>query len=112
MAAASAAGWKRLRLSVCIRSRAASGSALLPGVMSWAAPLVAGLVRLPDVHDLDGQVAGRAEYLVRHRRRAQQTRPARATARPDHELAGSGLPGCPDQPGSRVVGPDLAQSPA
>src|SRR5271170_4644586 len=80
--------------------------------MSWASPLVAGLVRLPDVHDLDGQVASRAEYLVRHRRSVQQTRPARATARPDHELTGSGLAGGPDQPGSRVAGPDLEQRPA
>jgi hypothetical protein len=32
----------------------ASGSAVLPGVLSWAGPLVAGLVRPSDVHDLDG----------------------------------------------------------
>ena len=31
------------------------------------------LTRPPDVHDLDGQVAGRTEHLVRHRRPAQQT---------------------------------------
>ncbi len=59
--------------SVCIRSWAASGCGVLPGVMSWAVPLVAGLVRPPDVHDLDGQVASRAEDLVRHRGGVQQT---------------------------------------
>jgi hypothetical protein len=32
----------------------ASGSAVVPGVLSWARPLVAGLVRPSDVHDLDG----------------------------------------------------------
>src|ERR1700729_417653 len=80
--------------------------------MSWASPLVAGLVRPPDVHDLDGQVASGAEHLVRERGPGQQARPARAAARPDHELAGSGLAGGPDQPGSRVVGPDLPQGPA
>jgi hypothetical protein len=37
-----------------------------------ATPFVAGLVRLPDVDDLDGQVAGRAEDLVRQRGPVQQ----------------------------------------
>jgi adenylate kinase family enzyme len=92
--------------------RAASRYAVLPGVRSWAAPLVAGLVRAPDVHDLDGQVAGGAEHLIRDRGPGQQARPARAAARPDHELTGSRLAGGPDQPGSRVAGPDLAQGAA
>jgi hypothetical protein len=47
--------------------RAASGCAVLPGVMSRAAPPVAGLVRLPDVRDLDGQVASSVGHLVRDR---------------------------------------------
>ena len=94
------------------RSLAASCCAVWPSVMSLAAPLLAGLVRPPDIHDLDGQVASSAEHLVRYREPGQQTRPARASARPDHELAGPGLTGRPDQPGSRVVGPDLAQGPA
>lgn len=42
----------------------------------WSgAPLVAGLIGPPDVHDLDGQVTSRAERLVRHRRPVHQTRP-------------------------------------
>ena len=52
--------------SACTRTPAASGCAVLPGVMSRTVPLVAGLVRPPDIHDLDGQVASRAEHLVRH----------------------------------------------
>ena len=53
--------------AACTRSPGASGCAVLPGVMPWAMPLVAGLVWPPNVHDLDGQVADRAEHLVRHR---------------------------------------------
>ena len=63
-------------------TRAASGSAVLPGAPSWAGPLVAGLVRPSDVHDLDGQAASRAEHLVRHRGLVQQARPARPAMRP------------------------------
>jgi hypothetical protein len=36
----------------------------------------------------------------------------RAAARPDHELAGTGPAGGPDQAGSRVAGPDHTQRPA
>jgi len=41
-----------------------------------ATPFAAGLVRPSDVHDLDGQVAGRAEHLFRHRGPVQQARQA------------------------------------
>jgi hypothetical protein len=75
------------------------------------APLVAGLVRPTHVHDLDGQVASRAENLVRHCRAIQQARPAGAAARSDHQLAGAGLACRPDQPGGNVAGPDLRQRP-
>ena len=92
--------------------RAASGSTMLPGALSWVRPLAAGLVRLSDVHDLDGQVAGPAEHLVRHRGLVHQARPARPAMRPDHELASAGLARGPDQPGSDVAGADLKQSPA
>ena len=73
---------------------------------------MAGCVRAPDVHDVDGQVAGRAEHLVCHRGPVQQARPARPALRPDHELASVGLACGLDQPGSNVAGPDLKERPA
>jgi hypothetical protein len=48
------------------------GPAALPDVAFGGAPLVAGLVRPADVHNLDGQVAGRSEHLIRHGGPAQQ----------------------------------------
>ena len=73
---------------------------------------MAGLVRPSNVHDLDGQVASRAEHLVGHRGPVQQARPVRPAIRRDYELASAGLACGPDQPGSNVAGPDLEQSPA
>jgi hypothetical protein len=55
------------------------GPVALPSVAFGGVPLVAGRVlgfRPADVHDLDGQVAGRAEDLVGDGRAVQQPRPA------------------------------------
>ncbi len=88
-----------------------SDPAALPGVVSGATLLAAGLARPPDVHDLDGEVPSRAKHLVRHGGPVQQAGPARAAGRPDHQLAGAGLVCGPDQSRSGVAGPDLGQSP-
>ena len=69
------------RVQGSVVSLAASHCAGLPGVvMSRAVPFVAGLVRPPDVHDLDGEVTSLTEHLVRQCGPVEQTRPARAVA--------------------------------
>src|SRR5258708_17700749 len=93
--------------SASTRSRAASGSTVLPSAVFLAAPLVAALLRPPHVHNLDGQVASRAEHPLPHRPPVQQTPPVRAAARPDHGLAGAGLASGLDQRPSSPPGPAL-----
>jgi hypothetical protein len=77
-----------------------------------ATPFAAGLVRPSDVHDLDGQVAGRAEHMVGHRGPVQQACQTPPVARPDHELAGARLAGRLEQSRGGVAGPDFKQGPA
>ncbi|HEY6496613.1 MAG TPA: hypothetical protein VIZ43_25335 [Trebonia sp.] len=80
--------------------------------MSAQAALVAGVAGAPEVHDLDRQLACGAKHLVRDGGPVEQAGEARAAARPDHQLAGTGLMRRPDQAGGRVTGPDQPQGPA